>query len=214
MRRSYLLLATLAILLIAGCGPQIYTNQNFTQYQQAHQLAAILPFDVTIDPNKLPKNLTMEDKAKAEKDEGYGFQRQLYMQFLQRQQKGEYTIEFQDVDKTNALLAKAGVTYDSLFYMTKGDLKKILEVDAIIGGTIYREKLMSTGGAIAMGVLFGAWGNTNKVNIGLTIHDATTDELVWKYDHETSGSVGSSPEKMAKSLMKNISKKFPYKRQG
>jgi hypothetical protein len=67
---------------------------------------------------------------------------------------------------------------------------------------------------VGLGVLFGAWGSTNKVNVKLNIHEATKGDLVWEYDHEASGSVGSSAEKLAESLMKNVSKKFPYQRKG
>jgi hypothetical protein len=57
--------------------------------------------------------------------------------------------------------------------------------------------------------LIGAWGSTNNATVTLTIHDSAS-ELLWKYDYNSSGSVGSSPEKLTDALMKNASKKFPY----
>ena len=149
---------------------------------------------------------------KAELEESVAFQQQLYMRFLERHKKGEYTVDFQDVDKTNALLTQAGITSKNLGSYTKEELRKILGVDALISGTIHRSQPMSTGTAIVVGVLFGAWGSTNKVDVAMNIHDAATGDLLWKYEHQASGSVGSSSEKLAASLMKNVSKKFPYKR--
>lgn len=213
MSRVSVSLIVFSVLAIAiACGPTIYTSAEFEGYRQTHHLVAVLPFQVTIDPNKLPKEITPEMAKQTMHDEGLSFQHELYIRFLEKEKKGEYTVEFQDVDKTNALLLKADITDANIASLTKSELKSILGVDAIISGTIHREKLMSTGAAIVTGVLFGFFGNTNEVNVTLNIHDAATDELVWKYDHKASGSVGDSPEELAKSLMKNISKKFPYKK--
>ncbi len=78
-------------------------------------------------------------------------------------------------------------------------------------GSIYRELPMLAELAVGLGVLFGVWGSTNKVNATINIHENLNGDLVWKYDHEASGSVRSSAEKLAESLMKNSSKKFPYR---
>jgi len=213
MKIAQCLIASLFLcMIVGGCtGPTIYTAKNFETYHNSHHIIAILPLQVSINPNKLPKDYTPEMSRKAEFEEGYNMQKELYTRFLVRQQKGEYTIEFQDIDKTNALLAKGNIKYEKLGEMTKEEICQILGTDAVISGSVYREKPMSTGLAVGLGVLFGTWGNTNKVNVTLSIHEAQKGDLVWKYDHEASGSVGSSSEKLAESLMKNVSKKFPYK---
>ena len=69
---------------------------------------------------------------------------------------------------------------------------------------------MSEGAAVALGLLVGAWGATNQTTTSLTIHD-TSSSLLWKYDYNASGSVGSSPENLANALMRNASKRFPYR---
>ncbi len=68
---------------------------------------------------------------------------------------------------------------------------------------------MSEGSAIAIAVLLGTGGATDKKNVTLTMYDIGSG-LLWKYDHEVRGSLGSSPDKLKNSLMKNSSKKFPY----
>ena len=208
-----LLLCTLFLFIVfLGCGPTIYVAHNFEEVKSSHQEMAILPFNIIIDPTKLPKDYTLDMKIDAEDAEAYNFQQELYTQFLKRYQKHEYTIEFQDVSKTNALLSKYNITNRNIDSYTKEELYKILGTDALISGTIHRSRPMSATGAVVLGLLFGAWGNTNEVNVSMTIHEAATGELMWKYDHKASGTVGSSSEKLAENLMKNVSKKFPYKK--
>jgi hypothetical protein len=202
----------IVILVLIGCAAKIYKSPELQNYVEKHRIVAILPFKVTIDPKKLPKEYTLEMAHEAERDEAYSFQSQLYFQLLNKHQKGEYTVEFQDVDQTNALLSKAGIEYDSLANYTKAEINKVLGVDATISGEIRRSRPMSTGAAIALGLLVGFWGSTNRVDVSINIHEGENGKLLWKYDHQASGSVASSSEGLAKSLMKDISKNFPYKK--
>ncbi len=200
-----------ASVLIAGCSATIYKNPKFHSYQSSHRTLAILPFQVTIDPKKLPKDFTPQMAREAEKEEAYTFQQELYIRFLKRQSKGKYTINFQDVDETNALLAKAGVEYEDLRTYTKTELKRVLGVDAVLSGSIFRSRPMSTGWAMALLAVGLPFGKTNRVDVNINIHDVNSGTLVWKYDHKASGSIGSSSQGVAESLMKNIAKKFPYR---
>jgi hypothetical protein len=69
---------------------------------------------------------------------------------------------------------------------------------------------MSTGAAVASAFLLGYGGATNSVNVNMTVHDAESGGLLWSYDHEFKGGIGSSPESVSKGLLKASSKKFPY----
>jgi hypothetical protein len=213
MNRAYQIVTVLFLLLLVGCNnPTIYTKNDFSKVTNSHKTVAILPFSVSIDSKNQSKEFTLEMARKSEKDESYLFQQQIYSQFLKQQSKGKYTVEFQDVEYTNARLSQAGITYDNMNASTKQDISKKLGVDAVISGTIKRSKPMSSGSAIAIGVLFGAWGNTNRVDISMGLHNGNDSSLLWKYDHQASGSIGSSSEALAKDLMKGISKDFPYKK--
>jgi hypothetical protein len=213
MTKSFTGLAVLFLFLLTSCsGPTIYTKNDFNDVTKQHKKVAILPFIVTIDSKNQSKEFTLDMAKKAERDEAYMFQQQIYSQFLKQQSKGKYTVEFQDAEHTNTLLLQNGINYENISLYTKSDIAKKLGVDSVISGTIKRSKPMSSGSAIAIGVLFGAWGNTNRVDITINLHDGNTSDLLWKYDHEASGSIGSSPEELAKSLMKGISKDFPYQK--
>lgn len=82
----------------------------------------------------------------------------------------------------------------------------MLGVDAVISSSVRTDKPVSEGAAIAVGLLVDTWSSTNNVSTTININEASRGELMWKYDYEASGFVGSS----AKNLMKNASKKFPY----
>jgi TolB-like protein len=206
--------AFFAIFLFIGCvKPTIYTKPEFSDITKSHKKVAVLPFVVTIDSKNQSKEFTIDVARKAERDEAYMFQQQIYSQFLKQQSKGMYTVEFQDTDHSNTLLSKSGITYENLSNYTKSDIARYLGVDAVISGTIRRSKPMSSAGAIVLGLLGGFWGSTNRVDVTINLHDGSNGDLLWKYDHEASGSIGSSSEGLAKSLMKGISKDFPYKKQ-
>ena len=201
--------ALMLLTILSACGPTIYKAANFDNSKATVKTLAILPFNVSIDSKRLPKGTTIETLKESQEKTGYDIQSNAYTWFLQRQNK--YSITFQDIDKTNALLKKANILFDNIALQDKGELCKMLGVDGIISGKAIMSKPMSEGAAVAVGLLVGAWGSTNKTATSLTIHD-TKGALLWKYDYDASGSVGSNAESLTKALMKNASKKFPYKK--
>ncbi|HNG05865.1 MAG TPA: hypothetical protein PKU98_05140, partial [Saprospiraceae bacterium] len=94
---------------------------------------------------------------------------------------------------------------------SKSKICKLLGVDAVISGRSSMSKPMTEIAAVAVGLISGAWGPTNSISNVLTIHDMKA-KLLWKYDHNASGSVLTSPDSLIKSLMKNASRKFPFKK--
>lgn len=206
--RIGLLFTCVTILAISSCGPTIYKASDFENSRNSIKTVAILPFFVSIDSKRLPKGMTIETLKESEEKTGYDMQNAAYTWLLQRQ--GEYTASFQDVDKTNALLKKANIHYDSLTLEDKGELCRLLNVNAVISGKAVSSKPMSEGVAVTMTLLVGAGGPTNKTAVTLSIHNSNS-ELLWKYDYDATGGLGSSPQQLTKALMKNASRKFPYK---
>ena len=198
-------------LFLAGCAPVIYKAKDFSSITATHKTVAILPADVIIQlrPREM-KNTSAEQMIRLEEQTGKSIQDKMYTWFLKRSDKFKYTVSFQDISKTNALLLQAGLDYDHIKTKTKDELAKLLEVDAVISTKAIMEKPMSDGAAIVVGVLIGSWGSTNQVQTSISINEALKGELVWKYDYVASGSVGSSPERLVNDLMRNASRKFPY----
>ena len=205
-------LSVAATCFLVSCGPTIYKSSNFDEALAKHKTVAILPAAVTIRlrPNEA-KKMTADQVADLDMRTGFTFQDKMYGWLLRKSDKYHYTVTFQDINKTNALLKKANISYADLASTDRAALAKALGVDAVIQDVIRMEKPMSDGAAVAVGVLIGAWGATNKVETTININDGSSGNLLWKYDYEASGSVGSSTENLVDALMRNASKKFPYK---
>lgn len=201
---------SVALFALLGCA-SVYTDSSFANYQKTHKQVAVIPFQVNIDLKKLPEGMEYEDIKIMEKNEGYQFQSELISRYLRRSAKGEYTVEFQDASRTNHLLSQAGLSYEDLAVRSKEELAKILGVDAIISGRVRRSKPMSTGAAVASALLIG-FSVTNEVSVNMNIHDGESGKLLWNFDHEVSGSLGSSANGIAEALTRASANRFPYKR--
>ncbi|MBK9222569.1 MAG: hypothetical protein IPO16_10690 [Saprospiraceae bacterium] len=212
MKAIHFLAFVLFVGIMTSCGPTIYLSPDFDQVKSKHKTVAILPFDVTIAIKKLPKDVTQEMIREDEKKTGFSIQNHSYTYFLKEMSKNKYTVTFQDIDKTNTSLTKAGMSYEKLRDISKEEICNILGVDAVVSGKVSMDKPMSEAGAIAVGFIFGTWTSTNKVNVSMTVHNKKNSDLLWKYDWVAEGSVGSNSEQLTKGLMKNASKKFPYQR--
>jgi hypothetical protein len=199
--------------LLLGCGPKIYESANFSAALSRHKTVAILPAEVTMKlrPNEA-KKLTPEQIDDLATKTGYDIQEKMYGWFLRKGSKYNYTVTFQDVTKTNSLLKEAGISYVDLKTTDRARLARLLGVDAVLQDRTNMEKPMSEGAAVAVGILAGTWGTTNQVQTTINIHDGTSGDLLWKYDYQASGTVGSSSAQLVDALMRNASKKFPYSR--
>ncbi|MDN5200265.1 hypothetical protein QQ008_02810 [Fulvivirgaceae bacterium BMA10] len=189
----------------------IYTNPEFSTLAKDHKKLAILPFKaiVSLRPNQM-KKLTPEQFEKLQKDEGKAIQSALHTYFLKKQNQKGYTVSFQDVGTTNAILKKNEISEENIDEYTSDELAKLLEVDGIISGTLNTNKPMSDGASLALGVLVGFYGSTNSGKISINIKDGKTDALLWKYDKTLSRSLGSDTNTVVNAIMRKASRKFPY----
>jgi len=210
MKQTLIVLTAITI-FITSCGPTIYKTADFSDKTSAHKIVAILPAEVNIQlrPNEMKKT-TPEQISQSEETTGKDIQDKMYSWFLKRSDKFKYTVAFQDISKTNALLSQAGLSYSTIATKTKEQLCQLLGVDAVISSRSSMRKPMSEGAALAVGLLIGSWGSTNDVQTTISIHEGKKGELVWKYDYNASGSVGSSTDRLVNALMRNASRKFPY----
>lgn len=212
------LIGIVYVLIIAGLAggcASVYTAPDFGVYKYSHEVVAIVPFDVSINPGNKSEDVSAEELAELEEESSKTFQRALYTQFLAEQQYGRYTITFQDIDETNTLLKRhfdSKATKPDLSLLTKSEICEILAVDAVISGSMTLTKPMGTGAAIASLFLLGFAGSTNEAYVNISIHEEESGKLLWNYEHEAAGTIGSSPERVAKSLMSGIASYFPYSR--
>jgi len=209
--RIYSLLSVLVSVILVSCGPKIYKSSQFDAALATHKTVAILPAGVStqLRPNEA-KKVTPEQLEQMNEKTGYAIQDKMYSWFLQRSGKYNYTVTFQDITRTNALLKQAGINYADLVSKDRKELAQLLGVDAVLQNMSSMEKPMSDGAAVAVGVIFGVWGSTNNVQTTINIHDGKSGNLLWKYDYQAAGSVGTSANNLVNALMRNASKKFPY----
>lgn len=121
-----------------------------------------------------------------------------------------YTVEFQDVDKTNILLKKAGMT-EKLDEFTRDEISKVLGVDAVIGGKFDSEQTRSEGAGIATAVLFGGLGaKTGSGTVTLTLNNGQDGKLLWRFFKTMDDSIFSSTDDLVERMMRKVSRNFPY----
>ena len=129
--------------------------------------------------------------------------------FLLRK-RDNYIVTFQDVEKTNTLLKKAGML-DKLDEFTKDEIAKALNVDAVLGGRFETEQTKSEAGAIASAVLFGGFGGkTGTGTLTLLVNDAQDGELLWRFFKTMDDSIMSSTDDLIERMMRKVSRNFPY----
>lgn len=205
------LVAILFIGVTAFGQTNLYENPDFDKIARRHKIIGIIPFkaSVTLRPKQM-KDISPEQLDKMEQSEGQGIQTAMYSWFLRRKEQGKLKVNLQDPATTNAKLNQAGVSYHNYEEYTPADLAKILEVDAIVMGTFETNKPMSEGASIALGALFGFYGNTNKAVANLFIYNGEDGELLCNYHKGLSGSIGSSVDDLVNILMRKASRRIAY----
>lgn len=187
---------------------QIFENPTLKEQIKEHKIVAILPFDVKITYRKQPKNYSAEANKAKEDHMSTGIQSSMYTFLLRK--ASAYAVKFQDVEKSNILLKKAGV-FDKLDQTTKDELAKILGVDAVIGGSFENEQSKSEAGAIASAVLFGGFGGkTGSGTLTMLINNGKDGELLWRFVKTMDDNIMSSTDDMVERMMRKVSRNFPY----
>lgn len=206
--KKTILFAILLFGLGSNAQKQIFESPNLDAAIKTHKTVAILPFIVKITYKKQPKNFDETANREQEIKMSKSIQSSMYTFLLRK--NDNYTVAFQDVDRTNILLKKAGVE-EKLDEMTKDEIAKILGVDSVISGTFESHQSKSEGAAIATAVLFGGFGGkTGSGSLTMTINNATDGELLWRFYKSMDDNIGASTDDLVESMMRKVSRNFPY----
>jgi len=193
----------LLAILASSCA-KIYNSPDARVLAERHEIIAIIPPTISIAATK---KIDAEAIKEQQKTESINFQREIYSWMLKRKMQGRINKEILEIETTNAKLGQAGYPDTP---MTTAELCHVLGVDGVMNSNFGLSKPMSEGGAIALGLLVGAWGSTNEVRASISISDYENKKLLWNYEHKLSGGVGSSPARIVDALMRKASKKMPY----
>ncbi len=187
---------------------QVYSSPKLKEAIETHKVVAILPFKANLSYKNLPKNYDADANAKQEKEVALQMQNGMYTYLLRKGSK--FTVSFQDIDRTNALLKQAGV-YDNLDVLTQDSICKILKVDAVIKSTYSFERTSSDGGAIVKGLLFGSSAaNTGTGFLMMQIYNGADGELLWRFSKEMNENVMGNANQIMDRMMRKVARNFPY----
>jgi len=180
------------------------------------QTYAILPFDVTIEKNLQVKKTTPEMLKQQEERESYQYQNGVFQYLMGR--KRDFSVNFQDVHDTKALLKRNGIDYEKGRSMTKAELCQLLQVDGILTGKYQRKENLDRNLSRGLDMLaartemYGLSPKQGEASLSLALYNAAEKRVVWTYQNDDWNSSYRSPEEMAQKLMERAAKKFPYKK--
>jgi len=203
----------LAILLpfIGQSQDKPFVHANVKDYVQRHATMAILPFQIKSEPRKLKEGMTQEDLRAGEKERGIAMQQSMYSYYVRKLRKKE--LEIQDVDQTNRILKKEGITIDNIFDYEPGELAKILKVDAVmLNKALTDEPLTDAAKGLAFAKNYVLGLGSSKVTTTTSIYDAQTGHLIWRWEITLKGGVMDADDLIENLVENYLSKKSPYRK--
>lgn len=212
MKKTLLLFLTLGSSIVVNAqsenAKQIFESPKLEETVKKHKLVAILPFSTVMSFRKPPKNFDFDANKAKEKAMSTSIQSSMFTFLLRK--SSNYTVEFQDVDKTNILLKKAGMA-EKLDEFTKDEIAKVLGVDAILSGKFETEQTKSESAAIVTTVLFGGLGSkTGTGALTLVLNEGTSGEMLWRFYKSMNDGIFSSSDDLVDRMMRKVSRNFPY----
>ncbi|SHF93804.1 hypothetical protein SAMN03080594_109178 [Arenibacter palladensis] len=209
MKNILIIIFTLSF-LGASAQKNIYESEKFDELSQNHSNLAIIPFLTNLELKDEISNAELKD---LEEKEGYAVQDALETYFSKRKKKKKFSVEFQNIKNTNAILKQNGISYDNIDVYSVKELAQILEVDGIISGTLDLNVLLSKGVPTEFSLLDYINGDANYGRIGVKISDGITGKLLWKYEKQINKKSGKNTTDLIDLMMKLASRKFPYDRE-
>jgi hypothetical protein len=188
---------------------QIFESPDLKGMVYSAKTVAILPFKVSISYKRTPKDVSLEQIKDNEKAESIQMQQGMYTYLLRKSK--DYSVSFQEVDRTNALLKKAGV-FENVDEVLSDSLCKILGVDAIIKSSWSYQKTGSQGAAIATALLFGVATNTGSGQLVMQINRAKDGVMMWRMAKEMNEGAFSSANELMERMMRKVGRVFPFEK--
>jgi hypothetical protein len=209
MKNIFVLIFTF-IYLGVSAQKNIYESDKFDELSSDHHNLAIIPFLTNLE---LKDEISSAELKDLEQKEGYAVQDALETYFSKRKKKKKFSVEFQNIKNTNAILKQNGISYGNIDVYSVKQLAQILEVDGIISGTLDLNVLLSKGVPTEFSLLDYINGNADYGRIGVKISDGRTGKLLWKYEKQINKKSGKNTTDLIDQMMKLASRKFPYDRE-
>lgn len=181
-----------------------------------HENVAIVPFVTTLKDNATKKQ---SKKKNIKKEEILSETAQEYLYDYLMKNQFNYSVKFQDINRTNQLLKSSGIL-STLSSTTDEQLAKILGVDAIIRGSF--EQTIKKRSALDLAQRYGVVPNVSGSKkpfdfstrettgtLKLSIGDGETGDVLWRIEAENMEG-GKDADNIIDGLMNNIAIYFPY----
>jgi hypothetical protein len=210
--KKFLLIASLFIYTDSFCQSErhIFEYPNLKSLISTAKKVAILPFNVSISYEKMPKGMSLEQIKDNEKAESIQMQQEMYTYLVMK--SDNYSVSFQEVDRTNYLLKKSGV-FENLDNILSDSLCRILGVDAIIKSNCAYANTGSEAATIASMVLVHVpimvRGSGRFV---MQINSSKDGETVWRMSKEMREYGLSSANALMERMMRNVGRVFPFQK--
>ena len=188
---------------------KIYESNKFEELSKDHKIIAILPFQTTLNL-KSEQNNSEEQVKKLAQREGIAVQQALESYFLTRKNKKKLKIEFQDINTTNRILKKAGITLENIDIYTPQALCEILNVDALVSGSLTSRILLSEEVDTSFDLITFLKGKSDYGKIIIKLSDKNTGKLLWRYEKTIDRKSGKNTSAIIAKMMRIASRKFPY----
>lgn len=203
---------TLIILVLFGgmtlhAQKNIYESNRFGTLSEHHKTLAILPFITNLD---LKDVISKEELNALEEKEGYTVQNALETYFSRGTKRKKFTVDFQNIKNTNAILAQNNISYSNIDIYTIKELCTLLEVDGIVSGNLNLNVLLSKGVPTEFSFMDYVRGDANYGRIGIKVSDGGTGKLLWKYEKQINKKSGKNTYDLIDLMMKQATRKFPY----
>jgi len=193
--------------MTANAQKGIYESDKFEELSENHNTLAIIPFFTYLE---LEEKVPRSELAKLEEKEGYAVQDALETYFGRGKKRKKFSVDFQNTDNTNAILAQNNITYENIDTYTIRELSKFLGVDGIISGNLDLNILLSEGVPSEFNFIDYILGDANYGRIGIKISDGDTGKLLWKYEEEINKKSGRNTDDLIDRMMKKATRRFPY----
>ena len=185
---------------------------------------AILPVQVNFTGN-MPAKLTPAMLDSLKQQQSIGFQRALESN-LMRYSGGRSKVQgvsFQSVDKTNGVLQKNNMSWQSIASRDPDELARLLQVDAVVKMNVTSNRIMSDLASMGLGTLRNIlfWGTNTSPGVTSAITNKTAQvyadcvlvkdgRTLWTAQYEKPTDWNTSANDVIASITKKMGKGFPY----
>lgn len=210
MKKIVILLMVFFGMQQSNAQKKIYVSDTFEELSKDHKIIAILPFQTTLNLKSEDNSYSKEQIDKLAQKEGIAVQQALESYFLSRKNKKKLKIEFQDINTTNRILKKEGITSENIDIYAPQALCKILKVDAIINGSLTSRLLLSKEVDTSFDLITFLKGKSDYGKIIIKLSDKNTGKLLWRYEKTINRKSGKNTSAIIDKMMRKASRKFPY----